>query len=79
MNSVINECYFIVIGIPYLFTDNLPIVDYLVPTLSAYNRKFCNDGQKNIIIRASILIYTITHCICVHARFDDQLLLNDDN
>ena len=71
--SVINKCYFIAIGIPYLFY--FPTVVYLVPVLSAYSRKFCNDGQKNIIITAPISIYTITRCICVHACFDDQLLL----
>ena len=55
------ECYFTVIGIPYLFVDNLPVVDYSVQILSAYNKIFCNDRQKNIIIMALILIYTIDH------------------
>ena len=53
VNSVITECYFIVIGIPYLFIDNLPVVDYLCPSAI-----FFNDGQK-IIITAPILIYIV--------------------
>ena len=44
VNSVIAECYFIVIWIPYLFIDNLRVAVYLVPILSAYNKKFYNDG-----------------------------------
>ena len=61
VNSIITKCYFIVIGIPYLFINNLPVVDYLVPILSAYNKKFCNGEQNNIIITVPILIKTIIH------------------
>ena len=47
VNSVITECYFIVI-MAYLIY--LSIIYHLsiicVPVLSLYNKKFCNDGQK---------------------------------
>ena len=32
VNSVITDCYFIVIGILHLFIENLPVVDYLCPS-----------------------------------------------
>ena len=86
MNSAIAECYFIVIGIPYLFIVNLLVVDYLVLILSTYSKKFYNDGQKkynNHRTYFNLYHYPSRHLICdarhcVYACSDDQLLFTDD-